>query len=182
MYTFSMKLFQPSWVNTAIYSQLEETYKLPSLETLLASIDQDVIWSCDPTTQAYYVDNLREANKGHMFQLHFNTTKDAREFTDLFMNVEGANVHSLALHFGSRGDRRCASRIIGWLKDITKKQQAAIDLEFEVAGVAERDEVRFIREHSLTAFQWHDTLTRYLHAVDDFRAVKEVKKGMLHYH
>lgn len=180
MYTFSMRLFHPGWVNTVIYSQLEETYKLPSLETLLASIDQDVVWNCDPTTQAFYVDNLRETNKGHMFQLRFKTTKDAREYTDLFMSVERNTVYSLALHFGSRGDRRCMSRIIGWLKDIAKKQ--AIDLEFEVAGVAERDEVRFIREHSLTAFQWNDTLTRYLHAVDDFRAVKEVKKGMTSYH
>lgn len=176
MYTFSLKLFNPAWVNTAIYLQLAETYRLPSIDTLLVSMEKDVAWACDPSTQVYYLDNLREAVKRDIFEVRFKTSERAREYTDLFLSVKDYEVHLLTFSFGGRGDRRCSSRVIGWLKEIAKKQ--AVELEFEVEGVAEKELVRFIREHSLSAFQWNARLERYLHVTDDYREVKEVKRGI----
>ena len=174
MYAITMHITSP---DITLYANLAEMYRLPTVTTLLASIEEDQQWQCDPSVQLYFLENMREANRRHLFQVRFTTSKQAREFTDCFLSIEGSRIHQLSLHFPAKGDRQCHSYMIGWLKEMAKDGQAVP--EFEIAGFSEREGLRFIREHSLSAFKWQEQLRRYLHVTDDLAAVKEVKKGLL---
>lgn len=179
MYAIAMQLYAASGsqINTDIYEKLAQTYHLPSIESLLMSMEQDIEWgNVDKAVQVYFIDNLREPNRRHVFQIRFKTNPDAHEHTAIFVSIESKQVHNLSLQFPSRGDRHCSAKIIEWLKEITKS--SGTDVEFELAGYGERDTLRYIREHSLSAFQWHAELNRYLHVTDRPWEVKETKKGM----
>src|SRR6266567_8376442 len=132
---------------------------------LVTSIDEEIDWQpCEPETQVYYIDNLRETNRRHLFQVRFRTSPDARELSSIFISVEkDYQVHTLSLQFPPKGDRGCSSRIIAFLKRWPGTEERP---EFEVCGFGEREGYRFIREHSLSAFVWDDSLQRYLHVTD----------------
>jgi hypothetical protein len=169
MLAISMSIYGPP--STEIYQQLAETYNLPTIGMLVASIDHDISWQCDPSTQVYYVDNLREQNRRNTFQIRFEVRPGMHDMIDVFvsLNEDNQTVHSLSIRFQPRGNRGCASKVLAWLKSAAHDGKEA---EFEIQGFGERDGLRFIREHSLSAFQWHETLQRYLHVTDDIRAIK----------
>ena len=176
MYAMTMHITSP---DTTLYAELAEMYRLPPLLTLVAALEVDQEWrQYDPSVQGYYLDNLREQNRRHLFQVRFSTSKQSREYTDAYLSIkEDGAIHQLSLHFPAKGDRQCHSYLLGWLKGMLKDGQAVP--EFEIAGFGERDSLRFIREHSLSAFRWQEQLRRYLHVTDDPQSVKEVKKGMV---
>lgn len=146
---------------------------MASLET-----DSPIAFKCDPACQVYYLENLREANRRYLFQVRFPTHAGARELSSCFLSLEDAShVHQLSLQFPARGDRGVSSRILGWLKEAWHRERT--DIEFEIAGFGERSHYRYICEHSLSSFQWNETLQRYLHVTDHFQEIKEVRGGKL---
>lgn len=180
MYASDMTIYPSEpWIPLAIYNQLAEVYKLPTVVQLITSLDESIPWQgVDPETQIYYLDNLKEANKRHLFQVRFKTRKEARAFTSLFLSVNEDNtIHTLSLAFPTPGDRGCSSRLIGWLKEFQKNNNSQV--EFEISGYAERNTLRDINEQVLSAFVYQPQLQRYLHVTDVVREVKEVKKGLM---
>ena len=174
MYAMTMHITSP---DTALYVNLAEMYRLPSLTMLQDSLEEDQDWRpYDPAVQCYYLDNVRETNRRHLFQVRFGTSVQSREYTDAYLSIDGDRIHQLTLRFPAKGDRQCHSYLLGWLKEMLKDGQTTP--EFEIAGFSERDSLRFIREHSLSAFRWQEQLRRYLHVTDDLQAVKEVRKGL----
>jgi len=171
MHAISLQIFgSPS---TEIYQQLVDTYNLPTIAMLIASIQHDISWQCDEATQVYFVDNLREQNRRNTFQIRFESRPGAHELIDIFVSMESINeeeIHTLSLRFPARGNLGCASKVLGWLKSERHHKQ---EISFEIQGFGERESLRFIREHSLSSFQWYEPpIGRYLHVTDDPRAIK----------
>jgi len=164
---------------THIYQELADFYHLPGISMLVRSIDEEIDWSpCEAQTQVYFVDNLRGPNRRHVFEIRFRTSLDAHDLAACYLSVDqDRSVHGLFLQFPPRGNRGCSSRMIGWLKELTKRVR--IDPDFEICGIGERESYRFIREHSLSAFVWHEGFARYLHVTDHPGEVRERKQGIL---
>lgn len=173
MYAITLQVYGSS--ATEVYQELVNIYKLPTLAMLVTSLDRDISWqACTPETQVYFLDGLKEPNRRNVFQIRFKTNnKESKNFTSVFVSLDTGNetVHILTLQFPTRGHRACSSNVIACLKRSREKE-----IEFEIEGYGERETLRFIREHSLSAFQWNESLRRYLHVTDHFNEVKEVKK------
>lgn len=180
MYAIDLTLWPASspWFLGNIYGNLVQAYGLPPSPVLMASLEATIDW---PGIQAYYLDSLTEQNRRHLFQIRFKASEKARDLTSVFISLdedEENTPHQIALRFPARGDRHIHSRILSWMKEI-KLKHPALECEFELAGFAERSELRFIRERYLSAFQWEEKLERYLHVDDRFRDISEVKKGYI---
>ena len=177
MYAIDFTLYRSSaaWLLDDIYDGLAQTYALPQRSVLLAALEASFHWE---GIQAYYLDSLIEENRRHVYELRFKTREGAHDFTTLFVSLEDAGqVHGLSIRFPARGDRHCSSKMLGWIKE-WKIKFPALEVEFELQGYGEREGLRFIREHSLSAFVWEEKLRRYLHVTDHFHEVKEIKKGL----
>ncbi len=178
MYTQMITIFPtPPFAPGEIYARISEIYRLPAPAALrlglLAGIEGSLL--CDPDTQVYWLDNLREANRRDLFEIRFKASPKAREFCDLHLSIEGqdiVHVHQVSLRFPAKGDRLLSSRIIGWLK-----LERLAGVQFEIEGYAERRDLRFIREHNLSHFYWNDRLERYLCGTDHLVEVREVERG-----
>jgi hypothetical protein len=175
MFALKLKLFaatEPDWVQSAIYEHLAQTYKLP---TVAGIVNEQGYLLCEQDVQVYYLENMREASKSNVFQVRFKTSKEAHDFTDIFLSVRNEAIQNMTLSFPSRGDRYCHAKVLGWLKEIANNQQTA--LQFEVEGFAESYNLKFIRETHLSAFVWEASLSRYLHVSDQSDAVRRMNRG-----
>ena len=178
MYTQRIMIFPtPAFAPGEIYERICEIYKLPAPAILrvglVAGVDHSLL--CDSDIQVYWLDNLREANRRDLFEIRFKAVKQAREFTDLHLSLEGRDIihiHQLSLRFPAKGDRLLSSRVIEWLK--LPRLEGTL---FEIEGFAERRDLRFIRERNLAHFAWNDRLGRYLCGTDHFDEVREIERG-----
>ena len=182
MYCLGIKLFADQLdFNTAVYEQIANYYKLPSVAMLIKSMDADQIWPGDASMQIYYLDNLREPNYRHLFQIRFKTSLHAHDFASIFISAENESesIHMLTLQFPARGDRHGSSQFLAAMKSAAGA--GTISPTFEIEGYAEQRMLIYIRERKLSAFHWEPGLSRYLHMQDRVEEVKEVKKGLSRY-
>lgn len=161
---------------SSVYERLADRYRLPTVRTLISSLDNEITWQTD--AEVYYLENLREASSKHLFQLRFTTSEVTSNLTSLFMSVEESIVCTMTLHFPVKGDRRCSSFVLETIKQLVREVKTN-DLPFVVEGYMETsDNLHYIREQKLSAFVWVEDIRRYLHVWENPKFVKETKKGL----
>lgn len=163
----------------AIYEAVCLDYNLPSVDLLMRSLKNDVVWPTgDNNLQVYYLDNLQENNRKDLFQIRFATSRDARELVSVFLSVEESRVVNMTVHFPGRTGRGCFSRILAAMKSAAHQLGLnAREIQFEVQGFPEAGLSTYIREQSLTAFVWVEGLGRYVHVKEDPSKFTDVRRG-----
>lgn len=163
----------------AFYERLAELYELPSVATLMKSLQDEVKWPGG--SQVYYLENLREHSEETLFQIRFLAFAQGKDFTSIFLSIEESMVQNITIQFPARGDRAASSKMLEALKSVVQQlHMPPGDIPFEAAGFMEMGAIRPIREKRLSGFVWIEGLHRYLHISEDPTRVKEVQKRLTH--
>lgn len=163
-------------VVNALYEKIAEMYKLPAIETLLSSLNNDVTWF--DNSEVYYLENMKEQSEKLLFEVRFFVSKEGKNPTSIFLNVSNSQVHAMLIRFPARGNIVAASNIIGYVKSIVHTTDVhPRDISIKIEGFKEMGDIQFIRESSLPAFVWIDGLKRYIHVREDPREIKGIKIG-----
>jgi hypothetical protein len=163
-----------------IYEKIADQYQLPGIETLLGSLNNDMIWPdrSESRLQAYYLEDMIEEQQGSPFEIRFATSQKARELTCLNLSTEKGQVTHITIHFPGKSGRMSASHVISYMKSVmVTLGMEKKDLQFEVQGFPETGESAYIKEKNLSAFRWIDPLNRYLHVKENPADIDDVKRG-----
>ncbi len=164
MYASSLTIYGSA--ATPVYARLADQFQLPCAAMLLAATRDNVDFGLmSNTTQVYWLNNLREVSAHTVFQLRFIGAVGSTNLITLFLSVESdGDIHQLHLAFPDKGDRHCTKWVLAWLKALA---QQSYEVEFQIKGWAERDDLCFLSERRLAAFRYNENLERYLHIKDN---------------
>lgn len=164
-------------LNGMIYDRIATDQQLPGVELLLKSLDNDEVeWPGVQGLEVYYLDNLKEADKGHKFMLRWHpSASKAKDKTTLHIRINDGLVNGMSFVFQARGDRTLSSEILAIIKSASENVRTLAD--FEAQGFLETGRMDYRAEHKLSGFVWVPGLERYLHVTEDPYKVKEVAKG-----
>lgn len=165
-----------------LYAGIAETYSLPPVAMLRASVVNNVKWPDTSThaLQVFYLENMIEEQRPLIFEIRFKGNAEAREHVAVFLSLYEGTIGNLSIQFPGRNGRGCFSRCMATLKSLAHTQELGPrDIKFEIQGFPEAGNARYIREHSLTAFVWSDLVERYLHSSEDERLLSEARRGKI---
>lgn len=165
----------------SIYQRVAEVYKLPGIETLLQSVQQDIEWPVrEGKMQVSLIDDLMRVGEENrmVIQVRFTSSAEAKQFTSVYLSFREGIAQNLGMSFeGRAGGGGISTTLLAAIKSVAHNLKVDTrNIRLEINGFPHTSP--YIREYNLSAFVWNEQHERYFHVREDVPPMRERRTGI----